>query len=208
MPLFGLIQMLLGAGVLIFALTKYLLRPKRKKTDGYLIRNVHVIVGGGSELLEAGIYGIEHGILDEALPPDDDAGDRSRRENAAEHLGVAQRKGLVEEGMEADLILLEKNPAEDIANIRFVDKVFRKGQIVFSQKAIASYDLPNCAYPAETAIISGLPARSKARRRRRRSRSATDCGIRRWSWRCPRSLRRRKKRSCSIPSERATTAGR
>ena len=176
------------------------------------------------ELLEAGIYGIEHGILDRDLHPDDpiialwkqsgarfvptvnamtyekdparlthslhnlkvlyDAGipiamgtDNmlenmtgaiDHRElayyveaglspmqaivlatkNSAEHLGVADRKGLVKEGMDADLILLEKDPGADISNIQFIDKVFLKGRIVFSQKAISSYAIPDYAYPS------------------------------------------------------------
>ena len=175
------------------------------------------------ELLEAGIYGIEHGILDRDLQPDDpiialwkqsgarfvptvnamtyekdparlthslhnlkvlyDAGipiamgtDNmlesmtgaiEHRElayyveaglspmqaivlatkNSAEHLGVSDRKGLVKEGMDADLILLEKDPGTDISNIQFIDKVFLKGKIVFSQKAISSYAIPDYAYP-------------------------------------------------------------
>ncbi len=175
------------------------------------------------DLLEAGIYGIEHGILDTDIQPDDpiiglwkktgarfvptvnamtyekdpdrlkhsihnlkvlyDAGipiamgtDNmlekmtgavEHRElayyveagltpmqaivlatkNGAEHLGIADRKGLVKEGLEADLILLEKDPAADISNISFIDKVFLKGRIVFSQKPISSYDIPDYAYP-------------------------------------------------------------
>ena len=181
------------------------------------------------ELLEAGIYGIEHGILDRDLDPDDpiialwkqsgawfvptvnamtyekdpsrlthslhnlkvlyDAGipiamgtDNmlenmtgaiEHRElayyveagltpmqaiilatkNSAEHLGVADRKGLVREGMDADLILLEKDPGENISNIQFIDKVFLKGRIVFSQKAISSYAIPEYSYPND---VSGM----------------------------------------------------
>ncbi|MGN1053056.1 MAG: amidohydrolase family protein, partial [Candidatus Scatosoma sp.] len=55
--------------------------------------------------------------------------------NGAEHLGIADRKGLVKEGLEADLILLEKDPAEDITNIRFIDKVFAKGKTVLLSAA-------------------------------------------------------------------------
>lgn len=175
------------------------------------------------DLLKAGIYGIEHGILDEALTADDDIlklwknsgarfvptvnamtyeNDPNRltnsihnlkliydagipvamgtdtmleagteesvfreleyyveagltpmqaitvaTKNGAEHLGIADRKGLVKEGMEADLILLEKNPAEDISNIRFIDKVFTKGKTVYSSNPIASYDIPEYNYP-------------------------------------------------------------
>lgn len=181
------------------------------------------------ELLEAGIYGIEHGILDESLSPDDgiirlwkesgahyvptvnamtyekkpdyltnnkhnlkllyDAGipiamgtdnmlevmdgEIEHKElmyyveagltpmqaimlatkNAAEHLDIADRKGAVREGMEADLILLEQNPAEDISNIQFIDKVFLKGNLVFSQKPISSYDLPDYSYPSGVSVM-------------------------------------------------------
>lgn len=181
------------------------------------------------ELLESGIYGIEHGILDEALSPDDDiiklwkesgahyvptvnamtyeknpdalpnnmhnlkllydagvhiamgtdnmfemmGGDVEHRElmyyveagltpiqaitlatkNAAEHLGIAYRKGIVHEGMEADLILLEKNPAEDISNIQFIDKVFLKGRIVYSQKTISLYNIPDYSYPSAVSVM-------------------------------------------------------
>ena len=175
------------------------------------------------ELLEAGIYGIEHGILDEALSADDDIlklwkesgarfvptvnamtyeNDPNRlpnsihnlkliydagipiamgtdtmleagteesvqheleyyveagltpmqaielaTKNGAEHLGIADRKGLVKEGMEADLILLEKDPAKDISNIRFINKVFAKGKTVYSSNPIASYEIPEYSYP-------------------------------------------------------------
>lgn len=175
------------------------------------------------ELLEAGIYGIEHGILDRDIEPDDEivklwkkagthfvptvnamtyekepsrlehslhnlkvlydagipiamgtdnmfetmSGDVEHKElayyveagltpmqaivlatkNSAEHLEIADRKGLVMEGMEADLILLDKNPAENISNIKFIDKVFLSGNIVYSQKPIQSFDIPEYSYP-------------------------------------------------------------
>ena len=175
------------------------------------------------ELLEAGIYGVEHGVLDTKLDPDDrlvglwkksgahfvptvnamtyekeptrlpnslhnlkvlyDAGihiamgtdnmfemmsgDVEHKElayyveagltpmeaivlatkNSAEHLGIADRKGLVRKGMEADLILLDEDPAENISNMQFIDKVFLKGRIVFSQNVIQSYDIPPYSYP-------------------------------------------------------------
>ena len=182
------------------------------------------------ELLEAGIYGIEHGILDEQIESDDDiirlwkesgahfvptvnamtyekepirlvnsihnlkaiydagipiamgtdnmlemlGGDVEHKElayyveagltpmqaimlatkNGAEHLGVAERKGMVKPGMEADLILLEKNPAENISNMQFIDKVFLKGKIAYSQKPIKSYDIPGYTYPDDVKIIN------------------------------------------------------
>ena len=175
------------------------------------------------ELLEAGIYGIEHGVLDTKLDGDDElvklwkksgthfvptvnamtyekeptrlpnslhnlkvlydagipiamgtdnmfemmSGDVEHRElayyveagltpmeaivlatrNGAVHLGIGDRKGLVQCGMEADLILLDENPAENISNMQFIDKVFLKGKIVFSQNVIQSYDIPSYTYP-------------------------------------------------------------
>ena len=196
----------------------------REGRENGLLSTAHVFYYDDvKELLEAGIYGIEHGILDRDLEPDDpiialwkqsgarfvptvnamtyekdsdrlahslhnlkvlyDAGipiamgtDNmlesmtgaiEHRElayyteaglspmeaivlatkNSAEHLGLADRKGLVKEGMDADLILLEKDPGADISNIQFIDKVFLRGGIVFSQKAISSYAIPDYAYP-------------------------------------------------------------
>lgn len=182
------------------------------------------------ELLEAGIYGIEHGILDEQIESDDDiirvwkesgahfvptvnamtyekepmrlvnsihnlkvlydagipiamgtdnmlemlGGDVEHKElayyveagltpmqaimlatkNGAEHLGVAERKGVVKPSMEADLILLEKNPAENISNMQFIDKVFLKGKIVYSQKPIKFYDILGYTYPDDVKTIN------------------------------------------------------
>lgn len=201
------------------------------------------------ELLEAGIYGIEHGILDEALSADDDilklwknsgarfvptvnamtyendpnrltnsihnlkliydagipvamgtdtmleAGTEEsvQREleyyveagltpmqaivlatkNGAEHLGISDRKGLVKTGMEADLILLDKNPAEDISNIRLINRVFAKGKTVYSQSAIASYDIPDYSYPEGVSEIE-LTADDGTQRKVDVSRYGTD----------------------------------
>ena len=41
--------MVIGAAVVLFMLFKYLTRPKAVKKGEYLIRDVHVIVGDGSE---------------------------------------------------------------------------------------------------------------------------------------------------------------
>ena len=202
----------------------------REGKENGLLATAHVFYYDDvKELLEAGIYGIEHGILDRDLEPDNpiialwkqsgarfvptvnamtyekdsarlvhslhnlkvlyDAGipiamgtDNmlesmtgaiEHRElayyveaglspmqaivlatkNSAEHLGVADRKGLVNEGMDADLILLEKDPGTDISNIQFIDKVFLKGRIVFSQKAISSYAIPDYGYPSEVSQL-------------------------------------------------------
>ncbi len=205
----------------------------REGRENGLLATAHVFYYDDvKELLEAGIYGIEHGILDRDLDPDDpiialwkqsgarfvptvnamtyekdpsrmahsmhnlkvlyDAGipiamgtdnmlenmtgTVEHRElayyveagltpmeaivlatkNSAEHLGVANRKGLVREGMDADLILLEKDPAENISYIQFIDKVFLAGRIVFSQRAISSYAIPDYSYPGD---VSGMQYR-------------------------------------------------
>ena len=209
------------------ALMRQIIREGR---ENGLLATAHVFYYDDvKDLLEAGIYGVEHGILDRDLEPDDpiialwkqsgarfvptvnamtyekdpsrmahsmhnlkvlyDAGipiamgtdnmlesmtgEVEHRElayyveaglspmeaivlaakNGAEHLGIADRKGLVREGMDADLILLEKNPGEDIANLRFIDKVFLKGKLVFSQKAISSYAIPDYAYPGDVSRL-------------------------------------------------------
>ncbi len=209
------------------ALMRQIIREGR---ENGLLATAHVFYYDDvKDLLEAGIYGIEHGILDRDLEPDDpiialwkqsgarfvptvnamtyekdpsrmahsmhnlkvlyDAGipiamgtdnmlesmtgEVEHRElayyveaglspmeaivlatkNGAEHLGIADRKGLVREGMDADLILLEKDPGADISNIRFIDKVFLKGKLVFSQKAISSYAIPDYTYPSDVSRL-------------------------------------------------------
>ena len=44
--------------------------------------------------------------------------------NPATYLGIDKRKGTIEPGKEADLILLEKNPLEDIKNTRTIKAVY------------------------------------------------------------------------------------
>lgn len=202
----------------------------REGKENGLLTTAHVFYKEDvRELLEAGIYGIEHGILDESISPDDDivrlwkesgahfvptvnamtyekeptrlvhsihnlkvlydagipiamgtdnmfemmGGDVEHKElayyveagltpmqaivlatkNSAEHLGISDRKGLVRSGMEADLILLDENPAEDISNMQFIDKVFLKGKIVYSQNVIQAYDIPAYEYPEEVSVM-------------------------------------------------------
>jgi hypothetical protein len=72
--------------------------------------------------------------------------------NAAEHLKIDDRKGCIKPGMEADFLLLDKDPAEDISNIQFINKVFIKGNLVYSQKAIQSYEIPDYEYPTSQNI--------------------------------------------------------
>ena len=62
MPLIAWIQIIVGTGVVLFALIKFLRRPRKKETDGYLIRDVHVIVGDGSELFHQNVL-IKNGAI-------------------------------------------------------------------------------------------------------------------------------------------------
>ena len=48
--------------------------------------------------------------------------------NPAAHLGINSRTGTIEAGKEADLILLDKNPLEDIKNTRTINGVFADGK--------------------------------------------------------------------------------
>ena len=202
----------------------------REGKENGLLTTAHVFYKEDvRELLEAGIYGIEHGVLDTRLDPDDElvelwkksgahfvptinamtyekeptrlpnslhnlkvlydagihiamgtdnmfemmGGDVEHRElayyveagltpmqaivlatkNSAEHLGISDRKGLVRRGMEADLILLDKDPSENISNMQFIDKVFLKGKLAFSQNAIQSYDIPPYSYPDGVSVL-------------------------------------------------------
>lgn len=48
--------------------------------------------------------------------------------NPADYLGIGQRKGTVEVGKNADLLLLEANPLEDVGHVRRINGVFRAGK--------------------------------------------------------------------------------
>lgn len=48
--------------------------------------------------------------------------------NPATYLGINKRTGTIENGKEADLILLDKNPLEDIRNTRTISGVFAAGK--------------------------------------------------------------------------------
>lgn len=62
-PLIGWIQILIGAAVTAFVLIKYLVRPKRKMTDGYLLKDVHIIIGDGNELFHQNVL-IKGGFIE------------------------------------------------------------------------------------------------------------------------------------------------
>lgn len=55
---------------------------------------------------------------------------RMATHDAAEWLGILSRSGTIETGKQADLIILNKNPIEDISNTLQIDKVIIKGNIL------------------------------------------------------------------------------
>lgn len=66
---------------------------------------------------------------------------------SAEYLGIANRKGTVTVGKEADLILLDSNPLTDIKNIRTISKVFQKGKQVYPYVKSRAFAVPDYKYP-------------------------------------------------------------
>ena len=56
--------------------------------------------------------------------------------NPATYLGMIKKKGTIEEGKEADLLLLDKNPLEDIRNTKAIKSVFKGGKM-YDNKALA-----------------------------------------------------------------------
>ena len=53
--------------------------------------------------------------------------------NAAELLGIADVAGTIEQGKTGDLVVLEKNPLENIANLNMIKLVIKAGEIVHSK---------------------------------------------------------------------------
>jgi predicted amidohydrolase len=58
--------------------------------------------------------------------------------NTANYLGTIKTKGTIEKGKEADLILLSKNPLNDVRNSRAIDGVFKKG-VYYNNEAIQQF---------------------------------------------------------------------
>ena len=53
---------------------------------------------------------------------------RTATVNAARSLGVSEHKGRLKAGMDADILILDRNPMEDIANVEFFSAVIKEGE--------------------------------------------------------------------------------
>ena len=61
-PLIGVIQMVLGAVIVLFILIKYKKQPKRKHNGEYVIQDVHILTGDGTESEHKNVY-IKKGLI-------------------------------------------------------------------------------------------------------------------------------------------------
>ncbi len=73
--------------------------------------------------------------------------------NSAEYLGILDKTGTVEEGKNADLILLDSNPLEDIQNINNINTVFKDGGIVYSKTASKKIVLDEYTFPSYDTLV-------------------------------------------------------
>ena len=55
---------------------------------------------------------------------------QSANRNAAEFMGQLDRRGTIQAGKSADLVLLERDPLADIHNTRSVDAVVFRGRVI------------------------------------------------------------------------------
>ena len=61
-PLIGVIQMVLGVVIVLFILIKYKKQPKRKHNGEYVIQDVHILTGDGTESEHKNVY-IKKGLI-------------------------------------------------------------------------------------------------------------------------------------------------
>ncbi len=69
--------------------------------------------------------GVQRGDLDQLL-----AALRAATTSTAELFGLSDRTGRIVEGLEADLIVLERNPLEDIGVVQDVLMVISDGKVI------------------------------------------------------------------------------
>lgn len=89
--------------------------------------------------------------------------------NSAEYLGILDRTGTVEEGKDADLILLDSDPLKEIQNIESINMVFKGGNIVYTkddtkQAVLGDYTFPSLealTYLDNSRMMSNNPIEKK-----------------------------------------------
>jgi len=59
--------------------------------------------------------------------------------NAAQALNVGDQIGSIQEGMLADLLILDSDPTEDIYNLKSIDKVILSGRVMDLQDLLTEY---------------------------------------------------------------------
>ena len=60
--------------------------------------------------------------------------------NGAIAMGKEDLIGTLEPGKEADLLILENDPSENISNIRFISNVIKKGEFIDMSKNNSVYN--------------------------------------------------------------------
>src|SRR5579859_2556986 len=100
-------------------------------TTGSDLPNIYVVPGVSLHQ--------EMELLAEAgIPPTDVLAMATR--NGAEALGKADEIGTIETGKVADLVVLERDPLDDIRNTRSIDYVFHRGAVMVSANAAGAAD--------------------------------------------------------------------
>ena len=137
-PLIGWIQMLLGTGLVLFVLVKYLRRPKRKQTVGYLIRDVHVLVGDGSELFHQNVLVKDGHIQNISGAPLADAS-----ASVLDGSGLTLMPGLIDAHVHIQGGFSCHSEAESDAFLREkIPQIFLEGVLPYGITAIKDLDAP------------------------------------------------------------------
>ena len=137
-PLIGWIQMLLGTGLVLFVLVKYLRRPKKKQTAGYLIRDVHVLVGDGSELFHQNVL-VKDGLIQKI------SGDAvaAAAVSVIDGSGLTLMPGLIDAHVHIQGGFSCHNEAESDAFLREkIPQIFLEGVLPYGITAIKDLDAP------------------------------------------------------------------